>query len=503
MKPSLLLRLAACAPLFAACAGTPGQGQLADVRGQHNPTDRAQRTITNFTPALRCMDDLLFRNGTRDVTLMMEELRDATQKVPLGARDMMTSAISDMTRRSRAVTLSVFGGDQQNLAQLLQQAQKTSAFAVVPEFAIRGSISQIDEDVKKEGASFGTLAALFGVRVGTETRFSAVGFDAAVARTESLSLVHGVTSKNTTIIARRDASAGDGQARLLGANTVFAFQSARSEGGAQAVRNMIELAAIELVGKLTHSPYWQCLGTSDDDPEVQREVEDWFVGMTDDERTVFLKERLRERRWYDGALDAARTPDFERALTQYRAAMVPPASGPIDPAFFRRFVAERVAPGPLAAPRPRAAAAGSFSAPAAAAPAGSAAVASAPIEMRVQPARQGVQIEVTASTPGYVYCYAQDPASHRIRRVFPNRFMRDPRIEASAPLALPGKGRFVLAPSHEYACVHAPREVYGDLPPPLRWGDFEDIRLPSFDEIRQRFADASGQPVSLARPARR
>jgi len=37
------------------------------------------------------------------------------------------------------------------------------------------------------------------------------------------------------------------------------------------------------------------------------------------------------------------------------------------------------------------------------------------------------------------------------------------------------------------------------LPPPLRWGDFEDIRLPGFDETCQQFTQASGLPVSLAR----
>ena len=34
----------------------------------------------------------------------------------------------------------------------------------------------------------------------------------------------------------------------------------------------------------------------------------------------------------------------------------------------------------------------------------------------------------------------------------------------------------------------------------LRWGDFEDLRLPDFDAIRDRFAEASGLPVVLLRP---
>ncbi|MEN9630544.1 MAG: hypothetical protein RJA10_3772, partial [Pseudomonadota bacterium] len=139
----------ALAALLAGCGSVPSKGTLQAVRAQANPVDTAQRTVTHFTPALRCMDEWMFNAGTRDVTLMMEEMRDATQKVPISARDMMTSAISEMTRRSRAVRLSVFGSDQGNLMQLLQVAQKTQPFQVLPEYNIRGTVSQFDEDVHK------------------------------------------------------------------------------------------------------------------------------------------------------------------------------------------------------------------------------------------------------------------------------------------------------------------------------------------------------------------
>ncbi|KNZ32597.1 MAG: hypothetical protein AD742_10960 [Methylibium sp. NZG] len=516
-----------CAAVLSACATAPSHQAVQQVRGQQNPADRAQRAITNFTPALRCMDDLMFRIGTRDVTLMMEELRDATQKVPVSARDMMTSAISEMTRRSRAVRLSVFGSDQQNLTQALQQAQKTSPFAVLPEYNLRGTISQLDEDVKRDSSAFGFLTSqAFGFRLGGETKFSVLGFDAAVVRTDTMTLMPGVASKNTTVIAKRDSSAGDGQARILNAATVFSFSAARSEGASQAARNMVELAAIELVGKLIRAPYWLCVGTPDNHPEVLRETEDWFLSMDEPERIGFFKERMRERRYFDGALDETAGPDFDAALRDYRRALGLSAQGPADLDFFRRFVAQPVHPGPLAAlPRtarlvPQAGVAASSSPSSSASEAGSAAAASddapkeasqkntapadaaTPVSLLLQPAAGGqhVRLQVSAAAPGYVYCYAQDPASQAIRRIFPNRFVRDPRVEAGRTVSLPGAGRFRLHPGHRYACVHAPREVYNDLPPPLRWGDFDDIRLPSFDAIQAQFAAASGLSIALVRP---
>ena len=335
------------------CAGTPGPTALNDVRTSVNPADRTQRSITNFTPALRCMDDLMFSLGTRDVSLMMEEFRDATQRLPISARDMLTSAVSDMSRRSRGVRLTVFGGDQQNLTQILQLAQKTSAFAVLPQYNIRGTISQFDDSVSKSGGSVGaSIAQSFGVRFGSDTRFSVLGLDAAVVDTATMTLLPGVSSKNTTVLSSRDASAGDGQARLVNPaiGLVFSFAASRADGPAQAARNMIELSSVELVGKLIRAPYWQCVGTPDSDPEVQREMDDWFFSMAEEERIQFFKERLRERRYYDGPIDGAADARFEGAVQLYRRAMGLPAAGPLDLDFFKRFVTANVPRGPLAPP---------------------------------------------------------------------------------------------------------------------------------------------------------
>jgi hypothetical protein len=107
------------------------------------------------------------------------------------------------------------------------------------------------------------------------------------------------------------------------------------------------------------------------------------------------------------------------------------------------------------------------------------------------------EVQLVAAAAGYVYCYAQDPATQAIQRIYPNRFSRDPRIESGALLALPGVGKFTLDAKHRFACVHAPREIYNGLPPPLRWGDFDDIRLTGFEQIRQAFAQSSGLPVAL------
>jgi hypothetical protein len=179
----------------------------------------------------------------------------------------------------------------------------------------------------------------------------------------------------------------------------------------------------------------------------------------------------------------------------------------MDLAFFKRFITVPVAKGPLAAlPRTSRVTAATV------ATTESALTPAPELEPPAQPpveqlslvaagatSRKGLALEVQSTSSGYLYCYSQDPVSQKIVRIFPNRFVRDPRIDAGKPVLLPGGQRFVLNPAAQYACLHAPREVYGDLPAPLRWGDFEEIRLKSFDEIRAHFSQVSGAHIELQR----
>ena len=116
---------------------------------------------------------------------------------------------------------------------------------------------------------------------------------------------------------------------------------------------------------------------------------------------------------------------------------------------------------------------------------------------------EAITLSVTSTEPGYVYCYLQNTAGGPIQRFFPNRFVPDPRIEANVPLTLPGGQGFKIPAANDarqqtISCLVAPREVYQDLPPPLRWPDFEDIRLRSIGEIQEAFEAAAKAPIARA-----
>lgn len=78
------------------------------------PEDKPFRTLTDFSEALRCMDSMFIQYGSYDISMLVENLQDDTKKVKAGARDMLVSAVSEMTRRSQAVRLITFGSDAGN-----------------------------------------------------------------------------------------------------------------------------------------------------------------------------------------------------------------------------------------------------------------------------------------------------------------------------------------------------------------------------------------------------
>lgn len=585
-RKRLLQRLAGTAALAAALVGcaAPVQrgGDLGGLR--QGPGNTPQRNVTDFSAALRCMDDTMYTFGVRDVSMLIEDLRDESRRLGAGTRDMMVSAISEMTRRSRAVRLVTFGNDHQNIQILLQQLESRTPFGILPQYDIRGSITQFDEDVVRRDSSVGisgALSQLIGFNVRNTKQINVLGFDASVVTVPDLTLIPGVTSKNTVIVARDEGSVGNGVATIQKVGVNFNMSVSQNAGVAQALRNMIELSAVELVGKVTRVPYWTCLGMAPGDVNIKREIEDWYFSMRSDaERNKFFQEHLRNRKFYDGPVDGKSYPALTQALSSYKRGLGFAPVAAIDESFFTAFLtrpipappSEPFATGPLEPPAPTgnaaagaagaaainaasgnvasasgstgtagtsassasagtsgsavsadatgsaASAGASFAAPgtngtvtataAATATAGNKVptakatrmVVVAPIRSSYKP-NENIEFAVQANHSGYLYCYSQRSDTDPIQRIFPNRSVRDPRIEADQLMLLPGAQGFKLpaegSGSQKIACLVAPREVYNDLPPPLRWGDFEDIRLKSFNDIRVAFEKAGKFPVVM------
>ncbi len=509
------LSLAAAAAL-AGCAAMDSQPHVVEKANQvkTGPASAPYKSITGFASGLRCMDNLLLDHGTRDFSVIVEDLADQTKKVNAGTKDMLISAVSDMTRRSRAIRLVAYGQDSGNTIGFLQQALRRDHFAVVPQYALRGSISQFDDAIVRRNLDAGvSLQPVVSLGVASTSQASVLGIDLTMLETHDLSVVPGVASRNSVILFKQGKGYdGEAQIRKFGFN--FELSTATQEGQAQALRALVELAAIELFGRLAKVPYWTCLGASDKDEAVATEMRDWYDAMlaNPSEMVEYFQVQMRARRVYDGPMDGVVNPQIKEAVARYREALGLSREPKLSFDFFKAYltannpeIASRVEP-VLAATTPLSAAPGTpGTPPAAAQPAPAAAPAPrGPLALQISAQNNArrftggelVRLSVKPSRDAHVYCFLQDE-KHQISRFFPNRFRRDSRIDASQGLQLPGAMRFEIRMNprgvpETVSCFATERDVMADLPTALSASDFEPLPVASLEVVRDVFVNVSG-----------
>jgi peptidoglycan hydrolase-like protein with peptidoglycan-binding domain len=319
--------------------------------------------------------------------------------------------------------------------------------------------------------------------------------------------VPGIASRNQVILFKQGKGFdGDAEIRKFGIN--FSLSTGTNEGQAQALRTLVEMASIELFGRLAKVPYWTCLGATDEDPDVQAEIRDWYDAMVarPTEIIEYFQLQLRMRRVYDGPVDGVVNPQIKEAVARYREALGLSREPKLSQDFLRAYLkadhrqlegkVQPVPPAPVAeapaAPVPAAAAK-----PAAAAAPG-------PLALRVATANdvrrfargEAVQLTVRPNRDAHVYCFLQDE-NQRISRFFPNRFQKDSRVGAAQGVSLPGQMRFEIRMNprgvqETVSCFATERDVLPDLPAGVAGGDFDPLPVGSLEQVRTLFVNATG-----------
>ena len=344
-KSRFVTRVAAAVAVGAALAGCSALEVKQETVAKTNdarkaPESTPYRSITNFSSSLRCMDTMMIDYGVRDVSVLVENILDQTKKVSAGTKDMLISAVSDMTRRSRSVRLVAYGPDSNNLIGFLHQAQRKNAYAVIPQYDIKGSITQLDENLIRNQKDFGIgYNPYLNLGVANNAASMILGLDLTVLNTEDLSVVSGVTSRNSVILFK-EGSGFDADAAIRKFGVSFNMSLSKTEAKSQALRNLVELAVIELFGKLTKTPYWSCLGADSNDAEIRLEIADWYYAMASNppELIGYFQRQLRRRGYYNGPVDGVYNAELADAVAKYRAVLGLSQEAKMDQAFFSAYL---------------------------------------------------------------------------------------------------------------------------------------------------------------------
>ena len=228
--------------------------------------------LTNFSDSLRCMDDLLLSFGRHNIVVTSAGIPDATGSVSAGTKDMLISAISRMSVKSGAFSFVDYDATQADVHDLQSLVGFTDDF-VVPNYYIRGAVTQLDEGVLDEAQAAAIGIPEIQIGASRDQTVSVVSLDLNVGNLVTRQIIPGSSAHNSIAVARK-GYAGDlaGSISKLGLN--FNVVLNKGEGMHQAVRTLVELSAIEVLGKLAEVPYWRCLQIEQTNPAIVEEAKD-------------------------------------------------------------------------------------------------------------------------------------------------------------------------------------------------------------------------------------
>ena len=490
----LVLGLAGCATPLPETAPVVVQAKTPPVRN-----------ITSFSNALSCMDDLFISYGIRNVFITSAGIPDATGEISTGTREMLISAISRASVRSNAFRYIDYDPTQFDIHQLHQLVDSSGQF-LAPNYYIRGAITQLDEGVldSSQGVGFSFAGTDVGFDFGLNKNqvVSLVTLDMNMAHFKSRQILPGMSANNSLAVVRTGRAA-DAGGRIKKAGIFFNISLDQTEGVHQGVRTLVELGVIELLGKLTKVPYWNCLQIESTNPAVRSEASNWYQSMPPSERITFVQRALAGGGYYSGPINGVMSPPTSDAIAIYQTENNLVANGRID---FQLYMAllnanKKLAGKPSIAegetarsireqPEPRQ-------------PVGLTVLTERGPKPVYRPGEQ-LTLAVKVSRNAYLFCYYQD-AQGKIARIYPNRFQPDAYIAGGKGFVIPATNSpfrilFDKAPSsEEVACLASDRELSLQLPKELKVADLAPLPVQSMQALVDFYRQLDTKGLAVAR----
>jgi hypothetical protein len=492
----------------------------------NRPLARPLRSVSGFSDSLLCMDHL-FREAEIPTTLVSsKQIPDFSARVPVATKDMIITALSQMSRLSNAFRYVDYEVDiarqdtVQNLTTILLNNNQMQLQR--PALYFSGAIAFVDQNVINNRFDVGTAASRLDTGYSRSRNATIIGLEMHLGDFRTRTLIPGLDSANEVIIA----TGGQGldlAGRIGSYGVQFNVGRDYAQGAGAAVRTLVELATIELAGKWARVPYWQCLTLDQTHPDFQRQLRDWY-----DEGSPLLHNRLIQRSLVshgylgeNGTQLDANSMEFRTALGRFQADTGMVVSGVVDFPTYERALRHFVTlgkdgglvrigwhggdAGPLAD--------AGYRRPGGAKPYGPSAYgAAAPprvIDLQIENVLVGrsafdigeqIFLSATLSRASHLYCFLQE-AGGKVLRLLPNATNPNALLSANQAIRIPDwmgpTPGFIMDASstgtERVGCFATDNDAAASLPQLLRLPALVPMReATSLEEISKAFAAGVG-----------
>ena len=346
--------LLAVAGILGGCATPLDARRDADFQSHAHandrPTTRPVRSLSSFSDSLMCMDHM-FRDANLPTTLITsKQIPDFSNRVPVATKDMIITALSQMSRLSNAFRFVDFEVDisrqdtVQNLTTILLNNNQMQLQR--PALYVSGAVAFVDQNVLSNRFDVGTSATRLETGFSANKNATIIGLEMHLGDFRTRTIIPGLDSANEVIIGT--AGQGLDLAGRIG-EYGWGFNVGRdyTQGSGAAVRTLVELAMIELVGKWARVPYWQCLTLEQNHPEFQRQLRDWYNEGDTAIQSGLVKKSLVSAGYLHAGNEALpiNHPAVREAIARYQADQGMVVSGAVDFMTYERTLRRYVALG--------------------------------------------------------------------------------------------------------------------------------------------------------------
>lgn len=414
---------------------------------ESRPISEPVRSMTSFSDSLACMDRMLRENHLPTTIVSSKQIADVSGKAPVATKEMVVTALSQMSRTSNAFRVVDFEIDplRQDTVQTLTNLMLPAGQLAIPKPAIyvSGAIAYVDQNVLIRNAGLGASAKNWEFGYSNDVITTVVGLELHLGDFGTRTLFPGIDSANE-LVAGNKGEGIDAGARIKKAGVQFTMGGTISQGVGPAVRTLVDLGMIELVGKWARVPYWQCLALDQSHPEFQRQLHEWYDDMAAGDRVRLLQDGLRSLGYYAGDADGRTSPALRDALARYQADHKATPSGNVNFETYERLLGNYVASdGNGGFARIGWGDGATAAAPRDGQPPLDAAT-PAPIGVAITLNRreprfalgESLLLNVSVDQSAWLYCYYRD-AKGTLTQVYPNEFQPDRIVQAGRSTLIP------------------------------------------------------------------
>jgi len=324
-----------CVLALSACAIDPGLSDRKDIieKGitEQTPLVTPTKSASAMREGLACMDRMLAAEQVPATLIAVKSIPDPSGLFSTGTKEMLITAISRMSRTSQAFRVVDYEVDalKQDTVQTMTSLLLNNGQIELrkPQIYISGAISFGDKTVVSKRRSIGVSTANTDTGYSWDVLGSVVGLDLHLGDMNSRTLYPGLDSANELVVATGGKGVEIGgratglPKHIYRMGVQYEVAADNNQGAGAAVRLLVDLAAIELVGKWAKIPYWQCIDYEQNHPEFKRQMRAWYEEQSATDRINLAQRVLQAQGVWSGPVDGNDSTALRNALATYQASL--------------------------------------------------------------------------------------------------------------------------------------------------------------------------------------